>query len=233
MKENKVNCENYIQIQGWMVRELELKGNELLIYAIIYGFSQDGISQYKGGLQYLADWTNSTKQGCIRNLKSLLEKQLIFKDEKELNNIKFCNYYCNIEKVNTIKQSLIPIKQSLTNNIYNNKNILDNKLSNIVENEENDGLEKKEDIFLKENIKCIIDYLNETAGTKYKYNSKNTVKLIKARFKDGFKLDDFYDVIDNKWKEWKNTEWEKYIRPDTLFGEKFENYLNGKQYFKR
>ena len=78
----------------------------------------------------------------------------------------------------------------------------------------------------------MIDYLNETASTKYKYNSKNTTKLIKARFNDGYILDDFYDVIDNKWKEWKNTEWEKYMRPETLFGNKFENYLNGKQYFK-
>lgn len=85
---------------------------------------------------------------------------------------------------------------------------------------------QKEEKILKANIKCIIDYLNETANTKYKYNTKETVKYIKARFIDGYVLDDFYDVIDKKWKDWKNTEWQKYMRPETLFGNKFESYLN-------
>lgn len=84
---------------------------------------------------------------------------------------------------------------------------------------------------LKECTEYIIQYLNDVAGTKYKSTTKGTANLIKARFKEGFRLDDFYDVIDKKWKEWKGTEWEKYIRPETLFGNKFENYLNGKQYF--
>ena len=86
--------------------------------------------------------------------------------------------------------------------------------------------------FYKENIKCIIDYLNESIGSKYKYNTKGTVKYIKARFNEGYVLDDFYDVIDKKVKEWLNTDMEKYLRPETLFGNKFENYLNQKTYFK-
>lgn len=92
-------------------------------------------------------------------------------------------------------------------------------------NVEKEKLSKK-DLILNENIKCIIDYLNETAGTKYKYNTKGTVNLLKARFKEGYQLDDFYDVIDKKWKDWRNTEFEQYMRPSTLFGNKFENYLN-------
>ena len=241
MEKSKINDENYIQIQGWMIKELKLKGNELLIYAIIYGFSQDGISQYKAGLQYLADWTNSTKQGCIKNLKNLIEKELIIKDEKEINNIKYCNYYVDIQKVNTGKQSLIPGKQSLipgkqslTNNIYNNieNNKKNKSISKDIDTPESKEPKINEELFLKENTKCIIEYLNETAGTKYRTNTKQTLKLIKARFKEGYVLDDFYDVIDNKWKDWKNTEWEKYMRPETLFGNKFENYLNQKSVFK-
>lgn len=72
----------------------------------------------------------------------------------------------------------------------------------------------------------IIDYLNLKAGTSYKSTSKKTQALIKARFKEKFLLDDFKTVIDKKVLEWKGTEWEKYIRPETLFGTKFENYLN-------
>ena len=47
---------NFISIQGWMRTELNLSGNELLVYAIIYGFSQDGESKFTGSRQYLADW---------------------------------------------------------------------------------------------------------------------------------------------------------------------------------
>ena len=55
---SKVKEENYISISGWMVTRLGLKGNELLVYAIIYGFSQDDETMFTGSLQYLADWTN-------------------------------------------------------------------------------------------------------------------------------------------------------------------------------
>ena len=66
--ESKVKNENHIVIHGWMVNKLGLKGNELLVYAIIYGFSQTEGQKYIGSLQYLADWTNSTKQGVIKSL---------------------------------------------------------------------------------------------------------------------------------------------------------------------
>lgn len=133
-KESKVSSESYLNIQGWMIKDLKLKGNELLIFAIIYGFSKDGVSKFNGGLQYLADWTNSTKQGCINNLKSLIAKDLIIKEENEVNNIKYCIYYANINTIKQIligiKQSLMPIKESLTNNIYNNIENIDNTIIN-------------------------------------------------------------------------------------------------------
>ena len=70
---------SYINIQPFMVRDLGLKGNELLVYAIIHGFSQDGKSMFTGSLQYLADWTNSTKRAVINVLKNLIDKGLIEK----------------------------------------------------------------------------------------------------------------------------------------------------------
>ena len=135
MAENKVKPKNFVVIQGWMISELGLKGNELLVYAIIYGFSQSENQKYSGGLQYLADWTKSTKQGVLRNLKSLVEKNYIVKEEQILNGVKFCEYYAtNVNGVlnkceRGIKQSLQGgIKQSLTNNIdihNKDKNIVD------------------------------------------------------------------------------------------------------------
>lgn len=121
---SKVKDENFINIQGWMINSLKLKGNELLVYAIIYGFSQDGETRFTGSLQYLADWTSSTKQGITKNLKALVEKGYIVKEEKYINGVKFCEYYVTRFNVvlnsveRGIKQSLMGgIKQSLINNL--------------------------------------------------------------------------------------------------------------------
>ena len=88
-----IKNENFIVIQGFMINELGLKGNELIVYAIIYGFSQDGENKYTGSLNYLANWTNSTKQGVLKSLKSLVDKGYIIKEEKYINGVKFCEYY--------------------------------------------------------------------------------------------------------------------------------------------
>ena len=126
---SKVKNENYITIQEWMVTELKLKGNELLIYAIIYGFSQAENQKYIGSLQYLADWTNSTKQGVIKSLKSLIEKQLILKEDKFINGVKFVKYYTT--KFNGVLNKVEwGIKQSLPNNIEDN---IDNIIKEINE----------------------------------------------------------------------------------------------------
>ncbi|KIL72368.1 conserved phage C-terminal domain-containing protein [Bacillus badius] len=75
----------------------------------------------------------------------------------------------------------------------------------------------------------IVDYLNEKAGTKYRASSKKTQNLIKARFNEGFTLDDFKTVIDKKTAEWlTDQKMNQYLRPETLFGTKFEAYLNQK-----
>lgn len=75
-------------------------------------------------------------------------------------------------------------------------------------------------------IKSIVDFLNSCAGTSYRATSKATQGHINARLAEGFTVDDFKTVISKKCAEWKGGEMEKYLRPETLFGSKFENYLN-------
>jgi uncharacterized phage protein (TIGR02220 family) len=77
-----------------------------------------------------------------------------------------------------------------------------------------------------EEIKEIVDYLNLVAGTNYKYKTKNTQKHINARLAEGYEVEDFKTVIDKKANEWRGMEMEKYLCPETLFGTKFEKYLN-------
>ena len=75
----------------------------------------------------------------------------------------------------------------------------------------------------------IVDYLNMKANTNYKHTSKKTQDLIKARWREGFDLTHFQQVIDIKASQWiDNTEMSGYLRPITLFGTKFESYLNEK-----
>lgn len=76
----------------------------------------------------------------------------------------------------------------------------------------------------------IVDYLNEKANTSYRSSSKNTKAHIRARLKEGFTVQDFKTVIDGRIKAWaKDPRMCEYIRPDTLFGSKFESYLNAEK----
>ncbi|MBZ4406233.1 conserved phage C-terminal domain-containing protein [Clostridioides difficile] len=100
-------------------------------------------------------------------------------------------------------------KTNLTNNIYSS-----------VEQKE----EKTKD---KEIYKRIVDYLNKTADKSFKSTTKKTISLIDARLKEGFTEEEFYKVIDNKVLNWLDDDkMNAYLRPETLFGNKFESYLN-------
>ena len=75
----------------------------------------------------------------------------------------------------------------------------------------------------------IVSYLNQKAGTNYRPTTPKTKTAIKARLSEGFTVDDFKIVIDKKCAEWVgNEKMERYLRPETLFGTKFEGYLNAK-----
>jgi DNA-binding MarR family transcriptional regulator len=86
---------NYITILAPMITRLKLKGNELLVFALIHGFSQDGKSRFKGSLKYLIEWTGLDKTTVIKILKSLVEKRYINKFEYEKNKVRFCEYSTN------------------------------------------------------------------------------------------------------------------------------------------
>ena len=92
------------------------------------------------------------------------------------------------------------------------------------EDKERDEEEDKD----KEIYISIVAYLNQRVGTSYRASSKKTKSCIHARLEEGFTLDDFKTVIDKKAEEWIGTEYEQYLRPETLFGTKFESYLNAR-----
>ena len=167
------------------------------------------VLQEKGLIEYI-------KQGK-KDLIRITTKGKTWNEFKDNNSEKSPSFEQNSEKNpnNLGKKSEKELKNSEknpTNNNtiynYNNTNILNNIYGSV------------------------IDYLNEkterTGKEKYSSTSTKTQKLIKARLREKYELEDFKTVIDKKCKEWLGTDMEKYLRPETLFGNKFESYLKQK-----
>ena len=97
MAESRISDANYYIVQGWMINRLGLKGVPLNVYAIIYGFSQDGENEYTGSLQYLCDFTGgTTKPTIIKALKELVDKGYILRREEYINGVQFNRYKVNL-----------------------------------------------------------------------------------------------------------------------------------------
>ena len=90
---------NYYSVQGWMVKDLNLKGKELAVFAIIYGFSQDNETWFTGSLNYLCEWLTCSRQTAIDSLKKLINKNLLIKESYFINNIRFVKYKINLSYI--------------------------------------------------------------------------------------------------------------------------------------
>lgn len=213
---SKVSDNNYFQVSGWMLNKLKLKGIALEVYAIVYGFSQDGESEFTGSIQYLCDFTGTSRPTVIKALKDLVEQNYLFKTELEINGVKFNKYKANLQVVKEFNEGS---KETLQGG---SKDFLQGGSKETLHN--NKAVNKE----LLDNIKYIIEYLNEKAGKNFRATSKANQQHINAKLSEGYSIEDFKTVIDRKCIDWIGTEYEQYLRPSTLFGTKFENYLNAK-----
>lgn len=206
MAENKVKRDNYITIQGFMLTELGLKGNELLVYACIYGFSQTDDQWFTGSRQYLADWTNSTKQSIQKCLNSLVSKGLLEKRENRINGIKFCEYKAiNLPLDNKVywgsQQSLLGGKQSLLGGSQQSlpNNIDINNIDNIIE--DNIAATPPQQQIVNMYLSICISY------PKLRTMPENRKKAIKARLKK-YSINDFKELFEkaeaSTWLKSKN-----------------------------
>jgi len=189
--------ENYIQIQGWMINELMLSGNELICYAIIYGFSQDGDTKFNGSSSYLSKCMNCSKPTVFKTLKSLIDKGFIIKTDVYTNNVKFCQYSTSftssketlsgvVKKLNTGSKETLSggSKETLYNNTINNKYI----------NNTND-IEGKTNRFRPPTIKEIDNYILEKTGFNNLEESENFYNYYESKG---------WMVGKVKMKKWKN-----------------------------
>ncbi|MCD8832730.1 conserved phage C-terminal domain-containing protein [Staphylococcus arlettae] len=137
-------------------------------------------------------------------------------------------------RIYPLTQTSIPIEDSVNNPIDNSvntpidANVKENNTSiNITSNNNINRIYKESSTSTHPPYKSIIDFLNKKTGKHFRCTTQKTQSLIKARMREGFTEEQFKQVIDIKTNEWKGIEkFEKYLRPETLFGTKFESYLN-------
>ena len=105
-----MGSDKVIMVQGFMCNELKLSGNELLVFAIIYGFSQDGMTRFRGGRSYISKTLNISMPTVDKALKSLIEKELIVKVDVSSNN--GCSYYEYYADLQVVKKLYTPYKET-------------------------------------------------------------------------------------------------------------------------
>ena len=89
----------YFIVFSWVQNQLGLKGTERDVFAIIYGFSQDGVNKFTGSLNYISSFLKVSRQSVINALASLVEKDYIIKEQSVINNVKCNSYKVNLEVV--------------------------------------------------------------------------------------------------------------------------------------
>lgn len=172
-------------------------------------------------IKEMAEATYQTEERVKEGLELLIKAELVVK-EGECYSIPKALEFTNQTTVGAIKKQNYRRQKA------------DNCPTDIEEDKEIEkrNKNKEEETYIeKDDWQCkeIIEHLNNVTGCEYRTDSKNTINLIKQHMKEGYKKEDFISVIDKKYKEWKDTEREKYVRPETLFGDKFEAYVNQKE----
>lgn len=213
---------DYITILSPMVSKLHLSGNNLIIFALIYGFSKGGENKFNGSIDYISKWTNLSKPTVIATLKMLTECGFLTKTETILNGVKFCSYVANYDEILTGSKETLPLvkkfngggKETLPN--IDNNNDIDKSISYIKENKDNIlSLSKKKEKFCFK--QSLIDLgVNENVAESFMVVRKNkkatnteiAFNAIKKQIeKSGISANECITIcVENSWKGF-NAEW--------------------------
>lgn len=198
---NKIKNENYFQVSGWMLNDLGLSGNELIVYAIIYGFTQDGINKFHGSLSYISEFAGCSKRTVQNAIESLEEKKMI---AKEFKNGETCKYY-TVAKIATPHAKIATptvAKIATNNNTSNNKRNIDERKQDFYEE-----LKPFVETYGKEMLRAFYDYWTQPNHQKTKL---------------GFEIQKTWD-IEARLRTWKSRQ-----KEEKSFGKKEENAENTK-----
>ncbi|MBN3352669.1 hypothetical protein CF086_20555 [Clostridium botulinum] len=206
----KKGCNETIEVKR------KLKPFEKLVYIYLCRCGNNGKRAFPS-YNKIAEKCSISRQSAIDAITVLKKNNLIAKKIRKNNKEQYTNEYF----VNVLLATSQPSRPGV---VYE------------VDHPSQPSIPKKE-LYKKNNINIytlVINHLNQKCGTNFKSTTKKTQQLINARLRDGFVVEDFYTVIDTKVKDWKGQitadgkNMEDYLRPETLFGNKFEGYLNQK-----
>lgn len=124
----EIQDENYYIVHGWIKNRLGLKGTKKDIYAIIYGFSQDGESEFTGSVKYLAEWLDISRPTVIKALQELTESGLLTKRVEMINGVQFNRYKATLQGVKNLYGGSKEILQGGSKEILPNKETVYNDL---------------------------------------------------------------------------------------------------------
>lgn len=185
--------EGYINIQGWMINELKLNGNELLLYALIFGFSQDNKSEFYGSLSYIQNALKISKPTVILLIKKLIEKKLIKRVSQS-------HFIYSKETLPLVKKLYQTSKESTTlnsketlHNIYNTNNNTNNSTTKVDANSKSLEVNTIIDIFKEKGI----EISNMIYRNKTERESARELYKLKGIKKVSNILDYCLDLVEN------------------------------------
>lgn len=229
-----MKSDNYVVIQGWMCNELNLKGNELLVYALIYGVSQDGKSKFSAGRNYIADTFNISLPTVDKALQNLIDQNLIIKEPCR-NQSETDKYFANISSKETLVPQNISSKETLPNNKYISSNIRDNTQQSLFTDTNNkEVLEVRK----KDRVQWFIDTYNSVCKSLpqcKRLNPKRSKAItnILKKYSEEEILEAFNNLENSDFCKGKNDSGWKADIDFLLKEEKFDRVLEGRYNNKR
>ena len=212
-----VMSKGYGTIPKLVMQHEDLSIEAKAIYAYLASFAGAGDTAYPS-VSIMCKHLGISRDRFYRHRKSLLDNDFIRIEQHQSEGGWSNNIY-------TVVSEPCPQNKDTQNKDTQNKDTINNSSINnsSINNSIKDIVEQDSTMPIKE----IVSYLNEKTGGAYRTTTPSTKKLIQARIREGFAEEDFYKVIDTKTSEWiKDSKMKKYLRPQTLFGTKFEAYLN-------
>lgn len=154
---SKVKDTSYFTIQGWMLNQLHLKGNQLHVFAIIHGFSHSEENEYKGSLQYLCEFTGASRSTVMRSLSELQELGFIDKREVYENGVKFNRYKSSVDMcvyfdTPRVKMTPPPCQNDTTPRVKMTPHNIEDNIENNIE---------KRKCFIPPSVDEVREYCNE------------------------------------------------------------------------
>jgi len=222
---------NYIVILAPMVNVLGLKGNDLIIFALIHGFTQDGNQSFSGSSSYIQKWTGLNKSSIYTILKKLTEKGFIQKEERFQNGVKFCEYK---SLLNEIISNHIDKEDVIGVDVKSNRGYLENPMgvdvksnggtwktrhNSIFNNIDNKEKELKENEFSSESLKSFWNDTCKSYAKCHRINADSYNKLMTQMKKNSITTDDLKKAmlilesldIDNHFKGGNDRGWKASI----------------------